>query len=73
MSARRQFSTTEVAEKLGLDQGNLQRLIREKRIPFPPLVQVGRMKIRLWTARDVERARRAIAERRARRTHEGQS
>lgn len=64
MSMRRQLSTTEVAQKLGIDQGNLQRLIREKRIPFPPLVRVGRLKIRLWTARDVERVRKVLAKRR---------
>jgi excisionase family DNA binding protein len=67
MSMRRQLSTTEVAQKLGIDQGNLQRLIREKRIPFPPLVRVGRLKIRLWTARDVERVRKVLAKRRNRR------
>jgi len=67
MSMRRQLSTTEVAQKLGIDQGNLQRLIREKRIPFPPLVRVGRLKIRLWTARDVARVRKVLAKRRNRR------
>jgi excisionase family DNA binding protein len=67
MSMRRKLSTTEVAQKLGIDQGNLQRLIREKRIPFPPLVSVGRLKIRLWTTRDVKRVRQALAERRTRR------
>jgi predicted DNA-binding transcriptional regulator AlpA len=64
---RRKLSTTEVAQKLGLDQANLQRLIREKRIPFPPLVSVGRLKIRLWTARDVKRVRQVLADRRSRR------
>jgi excisionase family DNA binding protein len=63
----RKLSTTEVAQKLGLDQGNLQRLIREKRIPFPPLVSVGRLKIRLWSARDVKRAEKVLAERRSKR------
>jgi excisionase family DNA binding protein len=61
---RRQLSTTEVAKKLGIDQANFQRLIREKRIPFPPLVRVGRLKIRLWTAQDVERARKALVKKR---------
>ncbi len=56
----RRYSTTEVAKMLSLHQPNLQRLIRQKRIPFPPLEQVGRLKIRLWTKRDVERARKAI-------------
>lgn len=45
---------------LGLQQPNLQLLIRQRRIPFPSLVRVGRLKIRLWTKRDVERARKAL-------------
>ena len=56
----RGFSTDEVAEMLGILRPNLQRLIREKRIPFPPLQQVGRLKIRLWSQADVEKARRAM-------------
>jgi hypothetical protein len=32
-------------------------LIREKRIPFPRLQRVGKLKIRLWTPKDVRRAR----------------
>jgi excisionase family DNA binding protein len=63
----RKLSTTEVAQKLGLNQGNLQRLIREKRIPFPPLVSVGRLKIRLWSAQDVKRAEKVLNERRSKR------
>ena len=66
MSLRR-YSTTEVAEMLGVNQANLQRLIRHKRIPFPPLVQVGRLKIRLWTKAQVERARKVLDQRRRRR------
>lgn len=57
----RTYSTTQVAKMLGILQPNLQRLIARKRIPFPPLTRVGRLKIRLWSARDVERARKAIA------------
>ena len=56
----RRYSTTEVAKMLGIHQPNLQRLIRQKRIPFPPLEQVGRLKVRLWTKADVERARKAM-------------
>jgi hypothetical protein len=60
----RTYSTTQVAKILKIHQPGLQRLIRYKRIPFPPLLKVGRLKIRLWTARDVQRARQALAERR---------
>jgi excisionase family DNA binding protein len=57
----RSYSTTQVAKMLGIFQSNLQRLIRRKRIPFPPLTKVGRMKVRLWGDADVKRAKKAIA------------
>lgn len=56
----RQYSSSQVAKMLGLHQPNLQRLIREKRIPFPLLQRVGKLRIRLWTPKDVMRAREAI-------------
>jgi len=45
---------------LGIHQPNLQRAIRQKRITAPPLVKVGRMRIRLWSKTDVETARREL-------------
>ena len=56
----RRYSTAEVAKMLGLHQPNLQRLIRERRIPFPPLQRVGKLRIRLWSTKDVRRAREVI-------------
>jgi excisionase family DNA binding protein len=56
----RHCSTAQVAKMLGLHQPNLQRLIREKRIPFPALRRVGKLRIRLWTPKDVKLAREAI-------------
>ena len=56
----RQYSTAQVAKMLGLHQPNLQRLIREERIPFPALQRLGKLRIRLWTPKDVKRAREAI-------------
>ena len=60
----RSYSTTQVAKMLKMKQPNLQRLIRKKSIPFPPLVQVGELKIRLWTKKDVERVKNALVKRR---------
>jgi predicted DNA-binding transcriptional regulator AlpA len=60
MYMRRRYSTVQVAEKLGLDQGNLQKLIRQKRIPFPPLAKIGRMSVRLWSDKEVAAARKAL-------------
>jgi predicted DNA-binding transcriptional regulator AlpA len=59
----RNLSTVQVARKLGFSQGYLQRLIRKRVVPFPPLVKVGALKIRLWGDRDVARLRKALAER----------
>jgi excisionase family DNA binding protein len=56
----RHYSTAQVAKMLGLHQPNLQRLIREKRIPFPQLQRLGKLRIRLWTPKDVKRAREAL-------------
>ncbi len=56
----RKYSTVEVAKILGLHQPALQRAIARGRVTPPPLIRVGRIKIRLWAPRDVERARRQL-------------
>jgi predicted DNA-binding transcriptional regulator AlpA len=56
----RRYSTVQVAEKLGLLQPNLQRMIAKRLIPFPPLARIGRLKVRLWTDEDVAAARKAL-------------
>jgi len=56
----RRYATSEAAKMLGIERPNLQRLIRQKRIPFPPLERVGTLKVRLWTPQDIERARKAM-------------
>ncbi len=61
----RKFSTPEVAKMLGLHQPNLQRAITEGKVHAPPLTTVGRVRVRLWTGKDVERARRALKKRKA--------
>ena len=61
---KRRYSTVQVAKKLGIDQAYIQRLIARGVVPFPPLVEVGALKIRLWGDRDVARLQKALAERR---------
>jgi hypothetical protein len=58
----RRYSTVQVARKFGFGQGYLQKLIRKRVVPFPPLVKVGALKIRLWSDQDVARLRKALAE-----------
>ncbi len=57
---KRHYSTVQAAKMLGMHQANLQRLIRQKRIPFPPLETIGGVKVRLWSDSDVERVRKGM-------------
>lgn len=52
------FSTREAAKKLGVNLVTLQRHIAAKTIKPPPIQKVGGVSIRLWTNRDIERARK---------------
>jgi predicted DNA-binding transcriptional regulator AlpA len=56
----RRYSTVQAAAMLGIHQPSLQRLIRQKRIPVPPMQKVGGIRVRLWSDADVERARKAM-------------
>jgi hypothetical protein len=47
----------------GFSQVYLQKLIAQRVIPFPPLANVGNLKIRLWSDGDVQRLRKALAKR----------
>ena len=55
------YSTRQAAKKLGRTLLTLQRHIAAGTIDAPPLVRVGSVKVRLWTDRDVEKARKVIA------------
>jgi hypothetical protein len=55
------FSTREAAEKLGVTLLTLQRHVSAKTVDAPPLEKVGGVSVRLWTARDIEKARRFLA------------
>jgi hypothetical protein len=62
----RLLSTTEAARKLGMHRVNLQNAVKKKKIPAPKLSRVGGVSVRLWTARDIERAREAMRTRKKR-------
>jgi hypothetical protein len=55
------FSTREAAEKLGVTILTLQRHVSAKTVDAPPLQKVGGVKVRLWSNRDVEKARKILA------------
>jgi hypothetical protein len=58
---KEQFSTREAAKKLGRTLVTLQRHIAAGTIKPPPVVEVGTVRVRLWTARDIEKARKVLA------------
>ncbi len=51
------LSTRDAAEKLGLSFTSLNRYIAAKKIPLPPLVRVGGVRVRLWSDKDIAKVR----------------
>jgi hypothetical protein len=58
---KERFSTREAADKLGVALLTLQRHVSAKTVDAPALVKVGGVTVRLWTNRDIERARKVLA------------
>jgi hypothetical protein len=58
---KERLSTREAAKKLGVTILTLQRHVTAKTVKAPPLQNIGGMKIRLWSARDIEKARKVLA------------
>jgi hypothetical protein len=57
---KRQYSTREAAKKIGRNLPSIQRLIKAGVIEAPPVVEVGTVKVRLWSDRDIEKARKTV-------------
>ena len=55
------LSTREAAKKLGVAYITLHRHVTAKTVKGPPLQNIGGVKIRLWSARDIENARKVLA------------
>ena len=55
------LSTREAAKKLGVTILTLQRHVLAKTIDAPKLQTVGGVTVRLWSARDIEKARKVLA------------
>jgi excisionase family DNA binding protein len=56
----KRYTTNEAARELGVHRVTLQRWIADGRITAPAIEEVGVLKFRLWTAADIERARKQI-------------
>ena len=55
------LSTREAAQKLGIHLITLQRHVSAGTVHAPAMQRVGGVKVRLWTSRDVEKARKILA------------
>jgi excisionase family DNA binding protein len=53
-------SSREAARRLGISLMTLQRYIAAKKISAPRVQSLGEVRVRLWTARDLERVKRQI-------------
>jgi excisionase family DNA binding protein len=54
------YSTREAAGQLGLDWRTIQRYIAARKIPAPPVEEIGGGKVRIWTDADIERVRKLL-------------
>jgi hypothetical protein len=58
---KEKLSTRDAAKKLGVTILTLQRHVTAKTVDAPPLQRIGGVSVRLWTARDIEKARKVLA------------
>jgi excisionase family DNA binding protein len=58
----RVYSTSEAAELLGISWDTLHRWMREKKVSAPAAKSLGKMKVRFWTEKDLEKVRAYKAE-----------
>jgi hypothetical protein len=56
------YSTREAAKRLGIALVTLQGHVAKRTFAPPPLTNVGGVRVRLWTDRDIRRVRKALAE-----------
>jgi hypothetical protein len=58
---KERLSTRDAARKLGVTLLTLQRHVSAKTVDAPPLQKVGGVSVRLWSARDIAKARKVLA------------
>ncbi len=58
---KEKLSTRDAAKKMGVHLLTLQRHVSAKTVDAPPLQKVGGVSVRLWSARDIEKAGKVIA------------
>jgi len=55
-----QFSTRQVAKKLGIGTATLSRYITSGKVPAPEPVNIGKLNVRAWSEADIERVRKIL-------------
>jgi len=58
---KEKLSTRDAAKKIGVHLLTLQRHVSAKTVEAPPLQKVGGVSVRLWSDRDIEKARKVLA------------
>jgi hypothetical protein len=58
---KEKVSTRDAAKKIGVALLTLQRHVSSKTVDAPPLQKIGGVSVRLWSARDIERARKVLS------------
>jgi len=53
-------STRDAAKELGIHAITLHRYISAKKVPAPGIQRVGRIKVRLWSQKDIDRVRKLL-------------
>jgi len=54
----KKYSTVEVAELVGVSPDTMYRWIDAKKFYVPPVVFVGKVRVRFWTEKEVEAVRK---------------
>jgi excisionase family DNA binding protein len=55
------YTTKQAADKLGVHRVTLQNKIAKGSVPAPKMESIGGGSVRLWTSRDIEKARKVLA------------
>ena len=53
-------STQDAAKDLGIHAITLHRYIAAKKVPAPEIQRVGRIEVRLWSQKDIDRVRKLL-------------
>lgn len=57
---KEKLSTRDAAKKIGVALLTLQRHVTAKTVAAPPLQKIGGVSVRLWTARDIAKAKKVL-------------